>query len=211
MTNRMEWQPIETAPKDGRRLLAFAYGPYGVNDVYFSVAQWAMDGPGKIQPHVEGWFWEFAIRPTHWMPLPDAPLVDHPRPTNPVVDHEGGESDPQDALKRESDLFEQAWAVVEANTGRDVYGEEWYDADSLTQGIVSLVERSASTRISELEAEVERLKEENARYERNARTDAKLMAGYHQICTEKGFAPGSRELLEAAARSTAMNKLGEKT
>lgn len=68
-----EWQLIETAPRDGTQILAFARGSHGLNDVYYGVAQWAVDGPGKIQPHIEDWFWPFAIRPTHWMPLPNAP------------------------------------------------------------------------------------------------------------------------------------------
>jgi len=68
-----EWKRIETAPMDGTNILAFARGQYGPRDVYYGVAQWAVDGPGKIQPHVEGWFWPFAIRPTHWMPLPSPP------------------------------------------------------------------------------------------------------------------------------------------
>lgn len=69
----MSWQPIETAPRDGRQLLAFARGAHGERDVYYGVAEWALDGPGRIQPHTEGWFWSYAIRPTHWMPLPSPP------------------------------------------------------------------------------------------------------------------------------------------
>lgn len=36
--------------------------------------------------------------------------------------------------------------------------------------------------------------------ERNAKFDAKLMAGYHQLCVEHGFAPSSAELLAACER-----------
>ncbi len=65
------WRPIKTAPKDGTSVLAYARGTF--NENYYGVAQWAINGPGKIQPHQEGWFWYFAIRPTHWMPRPDPP------------------------------------------------------------------------------------------------------------------------------------------
>lgn len=60
-----EWQPIETAPKDGREILLFARG----NRDFIGVGQWAK---GNL-PETYGWFWSFAIRPTHWMPLPEPP------------------------------------------------------------------------------------------------------------------------------------------
>ena len=66
-----DWRDIETAPRDGTQILAFARDQYGLK--YYGVAEWAVDGPGKIQPHQEGWFWSYAIRPTHWMPLPAPP------------------------------------------------------------------------------------------------------------------------------------------
>lgn len=68
-----EWQPIETAPKDGREILAFAQGSHGLNDTFFAVAQWANGDPDMWTG--SGWFWPFAIRPTHWMPLPAPPSV----------------------------------------------------------------------------------------------------------------------------------------
>ena len=70
----MDWQPIESAPRDGTQILAFARGQSGsALDVFYGVAEWAVDGPGKIQPHIEDWFWPYAIRPTHWQPLPPPP------------------------------------------------------------------------------------------------------------------------------------------
>jgi hypothetical protein len=68
-----EWSPIETAPKDGTQILAYARGFAGQK--FYGVAEWALNGPGKIQPHQEGWFWAFAIRPTHWVPLPAPPTI----------------------------------------------------------------------------------------------------------------------------------------
>ena len=66
----VDWKPIETAPKDGTQILAHARDAYGIN--YYSVAEWAtaMDYNPRS---VAGWFWAYAIRPTHWMPLPEPP------------------------------------------------------------------------------------------------------------------------------------------
>lgn len=80
------WQPIETAPKDGRTLLLGYYNSHGnwrtmrgqwMSETYIA-EHW--EDPGDEQP---GWFetsveaddmpncWR--IEPTHWMPLPAAP------------------------------------------------------------------------------------------------------------------------------------------
>lgn len=56
----LAWQPIETAPRDGRILVWSAVtGPY-------------------VTQHIDGeWPWgrfgQWYPRPTHWRPLPDAP------------------------------------------------------------------------------------------------------------------------------------------
>ena len=74
----MNWQPIETAPKDGRCILVFVPGDYfpmvgvagNTGDVY--VMRWNSHGEG-------GWDqWDSyhdldADAPTHWMPLPEPP------------------------------------------------------------------------------------------------------------------------------------------
>ena len=73
----MTWQPIETAPRDGTRFLA--YEPtYGVGSCF-----WQMIVTGSYADEVEtvrGWrlngmmFRERDIdQPTHWMPLPEPP------------------------------------------------------------------------------------------------------------------------------------------
>ncbi|MCW3675432.1 DUF551 domain-containing protein [Burkholderia cenocepacia] len=67
--DREAWQPIETAPKDGKRVLVFEPGSRGgVWVAHFlrypgKPDQWVNPGCHKINP-------------THWMPLPTAPTSD---------------------------------------------------------------------------------------------------------------------------------------
>jgi hypothetical protein len=72
-----EWQPIETAPKDGQYVIVYSPNnptDYGIESV--QVAHWCMYGSGWIVGAFDyedsGWF---RTHPTHWMPLPDAPKV----------------------------------------------------------------------------------------------------------------------------------------
>ncbi len=70
----MEWQPIETAPKDQTRVLLFwdgkvCEGYWNVNDGAIGVgdrANWHK--PGLSRPP---WY----CGPSHWMPLPAPPSV----------------------------------------------------------------------------------------------------------------------------------------
>lgn len=55
-----EWQPIETAPCDGSRLLLYAYWSVVGSYRHFSGPGW-FDDDGN------------SLIPTHWMPLPDPP------------------------------------------------------------------------------------------------------------------------------------------
>ncbi len=64
-----EWQPIETAPRDGTRVLLYL--------VYRNDCLPPLNTEGA---HVDdyGWHWmgkraNSAYRPSHWMPLPKAP------------------------------------------------------------------------------------------------------------------------------------------
>jgi hypothetical protein len=68
-----QWQPIETAPKDGTRILAYCPNHPDVGSIT-RVTWWrqAKDGHGFI-----GWgeFNEQYWPPTHWMPLPAPPTT----------------------------------------------------------------------------------------------------------------------------------------
>jgi hypothetical protein len=63
-----EWQPIETAPKDGTRVIARQ--GFTVDTMFWSKRIWAGGG---------GWVSDicrsetYVYSPTHWMPLPDPP------------------------------------------------------------------------------------------------------------------------------------------
>lgn len=68
----MTWQPIETAPKDGRMVLLYPSRCWCDEDDRGEVAYWDADfsewvGIGPIAEDYTG--------PTHWMPLPDPPLA----------------------------------------------------------------------------------------------------------------------------------------
>ena len=90
-----QWQPIETAPKDGTRILTYGtghgnhIGSYDTEknkgEPMYSVAYWGWidserdvpvgDGLFRKEPcrELESWRTEWAYRPTHWIPLPEAP------------------------------------------------------------------------------------------------------------------------------------------
>jgi hypothetical protein len=64
-----EWQPIETAPRDGQSLIVARF-PYTGRFPPVMLTRWVRKRhlPGKVM----GWrkvMWE----PTHWMPLPAPP------------------------------------------------------------------------------------------------------------------------------------------
>lgn len=55
----MEWQPIETAPRDGTWILVYVNGT--VTNAFFYLGHW---DDGDYFSRME---------PTHWMPLPEPP------------------------------------------------------------------------------------------------------------------------------------------
>lgn len=64
------WQPIETAPKDGTKVLV--YTEYGRT---FVAAWW--EDYDDWRYHYEG----YVTKPTHWMPLPEPPITDRQQPS----------------------------------------------------------------------------------------------------------------------------------
>lgn len=86
---QVEWQPIETAPKTGRSLLLGHFNSAGnwrtLRGRWFTKAQIEYEWENG-DDFEEGWFEEsveaddipnvWATTPTHWMPLPAAPVID---------------------------------------------------------------------------------------------------------------------------------------
>lgn len=75
-----QWQPIETAPKDGTTVLLWWRSEYG-DIAYWACATWEVfsDGSGgwvgesfhATEPKT--WMRLIGEKPTHWMPLPPQP------------------------------------------------------------------------------------------------------------------------------------------
>jgi len=80
-----EWEPIETAPKDGTRILAWS-AEHGQRETFMAKYQEGSPGYSIWQrgdgPLNVGWEWSepisgcsFKWKPTHWQPLPSAPAA----------------------------------------------------------------------------------------------------------------------------------------
>lgn len=73
----MKWQPIETAPKDGTRVLTYNLTPIVNEDTGVT----EMEGAISVSYFLLGTWMEYPARPgfvrgqkhTHWMPLPEPP------------------------------------------------------------------------------------------------------------------------------------------
>jgi hypothetical protein len=71
-----EWQAIETAPKDGTRILLFIPG-VGVEIGYWLDTETVRYG--KVEYSTKKWTWNADLfgfktaQPAHWMPLPKPP------------------------------------------------------------------------------------------------------------------------------------------
>lgn len=79
-----EWQPIETAPKDGSAILLA--GPFEHGCI---IAFWSDPSIGDTEPSDSGWY-EFEWsgnpihgQPTHWSPIPNIPPTVDGSPTSP--------------------------------------------------------------------------------------------------------------------------------
>lgn len=76
-----EWQPIDTAPKDGT--VFFGFDP---EDRYPQPMKWEEYEPQYAEEQEEPGYWTYAealiadvvgeAKPTHWMPLPPPPESD---------------------------------------------------------------------------------------------------------------------------------------
>lgn len=86
-----EWQPIETAPKDGTRILLARHGWLNHSDAEYGTEQWSKDIWDNAKRKYDLWwactgFWSAKWKnwndgmepsglsdPTHWMPTPPLP------------------------------------------------------------------------------------------------------------------------------------------
>ena len=66
-----DWQPIETAPKDGKLFLGY----FGESDDFGIVSRHDPGGLARNpKHHYECWVVSGSpVKPTHWMPLPEPP------------------------------------------------------------------------------------------------------------------------------------------
>jgi hypothetical protein len=69
LKGKLDWQPIETAPKDGAGYLVFPTPLFGADQA--GVAYWDRDEGYECWRDLEGE--RLDPQPTHWMPLPAAP------------------------------------------------------------------------------------------------------------------------------------------
>lgn len=71
----MTWEPIETAPKDGTRILVFDHGVWPAHWTEECEKGNGESGPGWqiYECEMDAWYALAADTPTHWMPLPSPP------------------------------------------------------------------------------------------------------------------------------------------
>lgn len=74
-----QWQPIETAPKDGTEILGVVAGSSGTASVTCMI-----EGEWECSDFDEHDYLPCTWWPTHWIPLPSPPTNEEPHaPTNP--------------------------------------------------------------------------------------------------------------------------------
>ena len=78
----MEWQPIETAPRDGSEVLVISTRWLAPVPAHYNSREYYEKEYGDALYMDEGWYPSFSflfdlpeitIEPTHWMPLPAPP------------------------------------------------------------------------------------------------------------------------------------------
>ena len=67
----MDWQLIETAPRDGTAVLVYLYGGQ------IDIATWTI-AHRQSKPMWIDYFYKDCCVPTHWMPLPEGPKDKQP-------------------------------------------------------------------------------------------------------------------------------------
>lgn len=77
--NQITWQPIETAPRDGRLVLLYRPLAHKAGDPVVTIRKSISDTrlvfENTIPPGYGGYnFTEGSCYATHWMPLPEPPL-----------------------------------------------------------------------------------------------------------------------------------------
>ena len=65
-----EWMNIETAPKDGTRILLTSYKSFSSDCPSIIDDYWYQD---RVQEGFDHWDELFDFPPTHWMPMPKPP------------------------------------------------------------------------------------------------------------------------------------------
>lgn len=75
INDKLGWQPIETAPRDGTEVLLFLGAPYNKTEKARWFVPWANWQTGDLptDPDGEEYHGIGSKCPTHWMPLPEAP------------------------------------------------------------------------------------------------------------------------------------------
>lgn len=75
MTADQQWQPIETAPRDGTMLLTVikGYRPC-ISHWFMPLARWTPNPESFMEfEHFDEWLSGSSYEPTHWMQLPEGP------------------------------------------------------------------------------------------------------------------------------------------
>ena len=68
-----EWQPIETAPRDGTVILALRFYPVAIRWTGHHEWQWEAIHLGGAFPLLRNAYVVNDVHLTHWMPLPEPP------------------------------------------------------------------------------------------------------------------------------------------
>lgn len=73
----MQWQPIETAPKDGTHILAYGESRYSIVEAETQAIIFWWEKPCDLGHWTTLYGLEgMVFRPTHWMPLPPNPAME---------------------------------------------------------------------------------------------------------------------------------------